>query len=372
MQSADIITHLQRFLPRRTDQFSSVIRPQSITVDPNDSTQGIFTFAQPHGREANEKVTIVGALVQTEIATIELDDVMDTLTLTTVSTHDLTKDIIKTVRLSGSTNPNLNGVFELLEVPNRQRFVIRFTQTDVSNPGTIFLNEPRSIGNINQAFEITNVTPNTFTISLDHNFPNVDVSSVAVHIAIRISGGGDIDRVLAHYEQLLQNSQPIKQLWAFVILDDVTTSKDRYVNNDATNNQGNLNSWNVQLLSPFSVYVIVPSAEDITARRARDICEVLRPDIYSVLLGQEFPSGFTTDGGSATSPLGDELAGYFESYYVHRFRFEQVVQVCSDDIMYLGEEAANRDMLLQFVDTFNNTDEIKLQTNVNVDDEPQT
>lgn len=368
MKTSDIILHLEKYLPRVTNKFSEVIKPSSITIlEPNVAQ---FNFSQAHNLEEDEHITITNTKINTEIQTLSIDPITQIVTATTFTNHDLTEKQIKEVTISSEGDLDLNGNFTLLSVPNRKTFTFKFTKNTIDEPGLTYLEEMKTNGNINTVFSIFNVTQNSFQIETPFNFPNVSVNTIDIHLSVRISGGGDIDSILKHYEQMIELDNPVKDLWGFVVLDDVTTSKDRQVNNDATSNQGNLNDWNVQILRPFSLFVIVPSETDITARRARDTCEDLRASIYSVLLGMKFQSGFSTNGGSAVSSLGDELAGYFGSYYVHRFRFEQVDQVCNDDILYLGEDSAYRDVDLDMLDVFNNSNDVKLISRVDLDDEP--
>lgn len=399
MRASEIITHMIQYVPQLSTEFSEQTTPVSTIRNANRLT---LTFAEPHGLENNDTISITAARVKTEIREIVVLDGI--ATATTFTPHDLTETQIEYVNISGTTNEDLNGRFQLVEVINRRSFSFRVegvTNFRTENVGVasplvfplmfnlrasdagvampiefpmefegrqvgMFLEEERTVGNINGVHTISDVTENSYDIELDFNAPLLQDQSIVVHTSIRISGGSDLDKIMRCYEEV----PDIGDLYAFVVLGDVTVSKDRNVNNDATLNQGNLNAWNTQLLSPFAVYIFVKTDNDITGRRARDVCEDLRPVLYSVLLGTRFDSQFVTDGGSVTSPLGDGIIGYFDAYYVHEFRFEQIAQVCSDDIMYKDANAANRDIFIDQLDVFNDSDDVKSITRVDLDDEP--
>lgn len=372
MKAFDIIKQFHLAMPQFNDYFSA------FTTDFTASSSGSIvtvTTANPHGLSTGNVITMTGIKSQIELFEISLAN--GRVTASTFANHDLTRGYQENVTLSGSDNDELNGTFELLDVPNRRSFVFDYPGVDVDDPGTVYLLEDRSYGGVNGIFNVTVVDDNTFTydagIIIGDFETSFNIENAKLHLGIRISGASDIDRAVSSYtEQSGENT-----LWGFVIVEDAISSKDRNVTNDATLNQGNLNEWNVLYLEGFSFYVVVPTTGDITGRRARDLCEEIKPAVFSSVLGKAFDSGFSDNIVSPVVPLGDQFFGYFKSYYIHQYRFEQVSRITNTDIKDYGQNVAFRDIEFNIRDIINpegltpggNDDTIKLSGRVNLDDD---
>ena len=272
---------------------------------------------------------------------------------------------------TGSNNAALNGTFELLRAPNRQTLVYSTTNADISNPGTYYLNELLECGGIQGVYQVASV-PDANSVTI--NVPGVtatdyNVDDMKISDAPRIARDAEIERVIDSYTR-----QPsADDFWAFVILDDNTTSKDRAVETDATHNVGGQNGVNLQLMARFSVYVFVKTTGEISAGEARDLCEELRPALYKALVGDNFTSGFGGDNQTSVGPLTDGIFDYTKAYYIHRYQFEKVDGLTTSDIIYKTPTRAFRDIDLNIAQPFNldagATDDF-FEIDVNLDDEP--
>lgn len=363
MQAQDVITQLYTCMPRFNSNFSVLLSDFSIGVA---GTTVTVTTTSPHGLTTGNAVVAANMPTKTEIATFDLDDLNDILTITTVTNHDLTEEFFDTVEIVDSTNANLNGTFELLTVPNRRTFTVRFTGTDISSPGTANLLENRSFGSINGTYQITVVDTTNFTYEIPFASSDTEADKGTISTGIRISGGSDIERITENYTLQTQN----EDLWGFVVTESSISNKDRNVTNDATLNQGGLNDWNVLYLETFTFYVFVPTDNDITGRRAKDLCDKIKPDIYNCVLGVEFPSGFSSDNVSPIYPLGDEFFGYFGAYYIHSYRFEQISRITTADITNYDANVSFRDIDFSITDVIEGSSDIEFSGSVDLDDEP--
>lgn len=365
MQAKDVISQLYQYLPAQIDNFSVLVDVQSVIIDGTGTLVTVVTNT-PHGIPNGGTISVSNSQVKTEITSLSLDEPNDILSVETTVSHDLTEGFFDTVTFVDFTNTELNGTFDLLKVPNRRNFTVDFTGLDISSPGTGYLLENKSYGGINGLFQATVLDSTTFTYTIPVATTLVDTTDVKITAGIRISGASDILRAIDSYTKQTSPTD----LWGFVITDNPVSSKDRNVTNDATLNQGGLNDWNVLYIEGFSFYVIVPTTGDITGRRARDLCDEIKPNIFNSLLGVQFPSGFKTNPVSPTYPLGDDFYGYFDAYYVHQYRFEQISRITTEDIQFFGQNVAFRDIDFTINDIITNGDSDQMTGSVDLDDEP--
>lgn len=363
MQAQDVITQLYTNMPRFNSNFSVLLSDFSIGVS---GTTVTVTTTSPHGLTTGNAVVVANMPTKTQIASFDLDDLNDILTVTTVTNHDLTEGFFETVELVDSTNANLNGTFELLSVPNRRTFTVVFTESDISSPGTVNLLENRSFGSINGTHQITVIDTTNFTYELVTPSTPTESTKGTISTGVRISGGSDIERITENYTFQTQNDD----LWGFVVTESAISNKDRNVTNDATLNQGGLNDWNVLYIESFTFYVFVPTDNDITGRRAKDLCDTIKPDLFNSVLGVNFPSGFHSENVSPIYPLGDEFFGYFGAYYIHSYRFEQISRITTDDLTNYDANVSFRDIDFTIRDVIQGSTDIEFTGSVDLDDEP--
>lgn len=377
MKCSDIILFMRQWLPMFTDKVSDVTTPDAVSV----SGTTVTVTKAAHGRTTGEIITVLDAEAKNPISNI--DDSGDTVVFTTSGNHGLTfgfgsgNSQTTTVKLSSATDPGIDGTYTAVAVPNRKSFELAsFPDALLTD---VILNEvPRAqagtVGNINGIFTVTVSDADTYTYQLASagaTDPAVDPSTVSIHAPVRISGGESIERIWKSYEE-----QPKDNVWAFVVLGDTTTSKDRDVPGDSILEQGGANEWNAQMPSPFNVYLFVPCKDSVTGkttvsgRAARDLCEVLRAPLYNTLIGTSFDSGFAEPTQSAVGPLGDGFWDYRKAYYIHEYRFSQTAVVTDGDVFRKDGDVPLRDMRIESVDVFNENNNILSTADLDLDNEP--
>ena len=361
MLCSDIIKHLIEYLPRYTSLFNSTLSVDSVSFAGNDID---IAFTSAHNLESGDQVSIHNVLVNAEIDTLTYNT-DGTADATTLQDHDLTQNWQENIKITGSSNPAVNGEFKLLRVPNRRSFTFQFTDAAPIPPiGTVFLSQDITGNPFNGIHNVTVLTATSIRITVEDNqFTLVDAENILVSTGVNISGATDFDRIFTAFE----SQSPIEP-WLFVILEDVVTGKDRGAPLDATRNQSNLQAWNVEQMADFTTYVFIPSADKLTGRDARDKAEVLRSGLYKSLVSAQFNNGLASSVPySNVVPINDGVAARTNAFYVHQYRWQQVSQVSIGDIGYFGNNRAFRDIDISQINDFQNT---IMKTDVDLDDEP--
>tara|TARA_R110000868_G_scaffold378674_1_gene644238 strand:+ start:36 stop:1118 length:1083 start_codon:yes stop_codon:yes gene_type:complete len=359
MLSSDIINHLIKYLPQHTSLFNNNLPVISFNVVGNVIT---IVFSSNHNLINNDKILIHNALIDINIDTLTSDNGL--ITATTLQDHDLTKNWQENVTIKNSDIPTLNGSFKLNSVPNRKTFTFKNT-TVINNPlGNPILLQNYDDNIINDFHTITVVDPITISINVPENiYTSINIENVLVSTKIRISGGSNLERVIDSYE----GSSNI-DYWLFVILDDCQIGKARSSPLDAVQNLSNLNAWNIEQLANFSIYAFIPSKNEITGRKARDIAEMLRLPLYKVLINSSFNPQLTSSiPMSNVTPLNDNIAGYSKSYYIHDFKWQQINQITSNDVFQNPKTKSFRN-LNNII--YNTNNAIILNDNYNLDETP--
>jgi hypothetical protein len=362
MLAEDIIKHLIKYLPRYTTLFNDTLTIQSMAIA-GDTVD--ITFTTNHNLVDGNQIALHGVTVNATIDTIVYDDDANTAAATTLQDHDLTFGYQENVVIQESANSAVNGTFKLLSVPNRRNFTYEFTDAPPTPPfGTPILSQDIEGNPFNGIFNVIVITADTIRITVDDNpYTSVNTNNAVCSKGINISGASNIERIIDSY-----SSQTPIEPWLFVVLDDLTTGKSRSSPLDATQNQVNLNSWNIEQLANFSTYVFIPTADQITGRDGRDQAETLRSSLYKVLINAQFPTGLAgATPMSNVTPLQDGIAGYTNAFYIHQYQWQQVQQVTSSDIGVFTETRAFRDINMIRLNDFG--EEI-MNDDIDLDEEP--
>jgi len=152
------------------------------------------------------------------------------------------------------------------------------------------------------------------------------------------------------------------RLWAYVVLDDEITSKDRSTLNDSTATIATGNTFRLTEIKPFSVYVISPTTNDLSARPQRDLMVDVKRFMYKSLLGVKFPTDLTEEALGVSIPTGNGFFAFLDAFYIHRFQFEMISDINACDAIDPGFNTAFRCIDMQLInetrpilfdDTFN-------------------
>jgi hypothetical protein len=347
MRAADIVVQFFNKLPQLTDAFSDSL---SVTSVVRAGTVLTVTTASAHGLSVNSAVSLVGAL--TPISLTALDRSGAVGTLVTATRHDITEpvesnpDTRTTVVLSGSTEAEFNGEFEILTVPNRK--TITFVMTD-SGPVTatgapIIENGSSSLQTLAKLYTVDSVPSNTtFTVTeADTALPD-PVGTITASLNTRVSMSAHPDRLDAVYTAVTLGQKTEKK-WAFVVLGDPFASKDRSLSNDATSNLGAGDEYRQQVIFPFSVFVYFPTTSEIAAATARDEAADLLTTLCQCVLGQEFNTRTALALQGAVNYTDDNFVDFNSAFYVHQYNFAQVSDLIFEDTVGPSVDVAFRDL----------------------------
>jgi hypothetical protein len=358
MRAQDIVNQIAIYLPKLVDDFTTNIAVSSLVR----SGTTVTVTAVAHGLSVGQQVNIVGA--QTPIpCSITRSGIVATMTTTT--DHDLTENAGFDVQIEGATEPEFNGTFELLSVPNRRTITFKVADSGpVAATGSpLLLNGSNPFQTYNGLREVTGVpSVDTFEYEVtDSTLYTPASGTITAKTLPRISAGIDIERLIAAYTK--QNTD---DAWLFVVLGDAVADKSRKIDTDATDNIQRGHYFNQRLVQSVSILVILPTAGEISGRKARDRCEELLSPICQCVLATKFPSLVENDN----NPLmitGHGVESYNSAFYVHQYSFEATLQLGPSDIFEPDDDVAFRDIDLEMgldvgTETFN--------TLIDLDDEP--
>lgn len=364
MKYRDVVAQLQAELPKHDSRFSETVSLASLSAAGATVTA---VTTSPHGKASGDAVTIAGSGV---LNPITLSVSGTTVTGVTSFDHDLTEfagsgeipDHAKAI-ISGTNESEYNGTFEIKTVPNRRKFTYELSATPSGPPtGTSILEENR-IDGFNGRFEITVSAADTFTYEVQVDPPGDSVvSNALVSTRIRISTGVSAQRLFDAYTE-----QGVSEFWAFVIPGDTDISNDRKMLNDSKL------SWTTgtqdrraKTIINFSVMVLFPATQEIAAMDSRDDAEDVAVALYKSLGGFKPSNPLSEDGSFVITPTGHGFEAYVGAYYAHTYNWQLLEEITDADTFRIGDRAF-RDTRLIFTNDF---DEIIINTNVNLDDDP--
>jgi hypothetical protein len=336
MRAADIVNQLAAKLPLFSDRFTTNIAVSSLT-----QAAGVATATSvAHGLTAGKQVNIIGAKVPIAISSLTRSGAVGTLVTSTP--HDMTAGYSTTVEIANAVEAAFNGTFTILTVPTRNS--VTFTMADsgatvaTGTPlllnGSSYLNQYNGLRNI-----IAAPTPDTFTFAVPATLYSPARGTIYARSLPRISAVLQEDIIVDAYTK-----QPQNDIWAFVVLGDVTASKSRQTETDAVSNIQRGEHFRVQLIQPVTIYVVVPSAQEQAGRLARDTCEELLKPICQSLLMKRFDSLLTVGMKGPLQFVGHGFAAYSRAYYMHAYQFMQVADMTFGDTVGYDDDVAFRDI----------------------------
>lgn len=362
MKTADIVNRLAIKLPTFVDDFTTNHAVLSVTR--SGTTVTVTTFDE-HGLSVDSAVNIVGARTPITIDTIVRIGIM--ATLTTDTDHDATETIgFENVEIEGATEPEFNGTFKLLTVPNRRNIMF---QVDDSGPlsatGSPLLVNGENIFNTYNGLQKVTAVPTTTTFEYETENDTLFTPASGVISAKerpRISAGVSYERILSSY-----TSQLDSDIWIFVVMEDAIAQKNRQITVDSTDNLQRTNYFEQRITQTLSLYLFIPSTTEIAARKARDKAEELFLPICRSILLLKFDSLLSEKFVNPLQFNGHGFHDYNSAFYVHRFTFEQTLQMAFEDTVGADDDVAFRDICLTMgVDVGTET----IDTDIDLDDEP--
>lgn len=346
MKASEIVLQLGALLPVLTDKFTDDISITSLTRSGSTVTA---TTDSVHNLKINKAVNITGA--QTPVAVSSLTRSGAIGSMTTTTNHDFTQGESLTAEIEGATEVEFNGSFTIISVIDRKN--ITFTMDDsgptIATGTPLLVNGESALRQYNGLKQVTAVPSTTqfqFEVTDDTLFTPASGTIIAKTLP-RISAAATIERAIESYTK-----QETDKLWAFVVLGDVTASKNRNIESDATDNIQRGQYYRQQITQPFTVLVMIPTSQEIAGRNARDLAEDLFRPICRSLLFSKFYSGLFV-GKQGPVVFSDHGFGtYTNAYYAHAYNFQQTVDILFDDTVGYDVDVAFRDITLDMLIDF--------------------
>lgn len=360
MKALDVINQLRALVPKLVGSLTSQLVITSLTSSVGTAT----VVATAHGLSTGGVVVIAGVKTQIIISTMSRIGVIGTLI--TATDHDVTFGHPVDVILVGSTEAEFNGTFTIMSVPNRR--TINFTMVDsgaTSASGSpLLLNGFSVLSTYNGLKEVTVVDVDTFTYTIPAGlFSPPNIEEAFIRTSPRISGTISFERLLESYTE-----QSPDELWLFVSLGDVNSSKDRNILSDATSNSQRTDGYRQQILQPVSLFLVVPTSDEIAGREARDLAEDMFQVLCKSILFSKFDSGLFVGKQGPLQFISHGLRFYNTAFYIHEYIFEQVVDLTFDDTVGADDDVAFRDIELIMSLSIGTME--AFAKNIDLDDEP--
>lgn len=336
MRASDVVNQLAAQLPKFSDKFTTNIAVSSLT-----QVAGVATATSvAHGLTAGKQANIIGAKVPIVISGVTRVGVVGTLVTSTV--HDMTPGYSTTVEIADAVEAVFNGTFTVLTVPTRNS--VTFTMADsgatVATGTPLLLNGSSHLNQYNGLRAVIAApTADTFTFAVPTTLYSPAHGTIFARTLPRVSAVLQEDIIIDAYTK-----QPSTDVWAFVVLGDVTASKSRQTDTDAVSNVQRGEHFRVQLLQPMTVYVVIPSAQEQAGRLARDTCEELLKPLCQSLLMKKFDSLLTVGMKGPLQFVGHGFAAYARAYYMHAYQFMQVADMTFGDTVGYDDDVAFRDI----------------------------
>lgn len=344
MKAAPVVAQLSNLLPQFTSFFNESYTVQSLT---RSGTTMTCRVTEQHGLAPGDPITITGA--DTPLAVSSFTRVDEIGTIVTTSPHDRTfpsnpyTDLSLTAEMSGAVEPEFNGTFTICGITNRNTIQVRMDDSGpLVSTGTLRLAASASSQqSYNHTFAIDRVDdPTSFTFAETNTALLDPTGTIVAKGPTRVSAAASLERAVASYTQ----QQP-GDAWMWVIIGDVTASKDRANLTDFVANLQPGNHFRQQIEQPVALYVFLPATDEIAGRVQRDDCEDIFAAIAKSLLGARFDSGmFAGENGSLqflSHGTTDFNAGVV---YVHEYLFSSTVELVFEDTVGPVADVAFRDI----------------------------
>lgn len=343
MKAVQLITQLINVLPKYSDAFTNQVEIASIVVSgPN----ALVTTSAVHNLTNGDAANIVG--VETPVGITSLTQVDGVATCITAEPHDFTLNPANGEQyhpyaiISGASESAYNGSFKLLSVPNRTKFTFAIDSGAPSPAtGTMVVADGKERGFGGYQPVVTVVDTTNFTYPLNNGIPPQAGfgTNMQVQTGFRISGSDTIERVIDAYTK-----QAPDKSWGFIVLGQGQVSRNRDIDSDPDYIWSAGQEYRQRLIQPFAFYVFEPVSEKITGMSARDKMQDLIQPICKSLLGFKVPENFAEDQTYAITFTSHGIFSYNEAFYVHRFDFENVVDITYDDTAAADIDVAFRDI----------------------------
>jgi hypothetical protein len=279
---------------------------------------------------------------------------------TTSNPTDLTEDPVNgvTVDIINATQTQYNGTKILRGVISNTIFCFQVIGQPIPETGSPLLLETLSYSYNGMQIVTNIINATTFQFVLQKAPSTNAYGTIICRVNARISGVADPNRIIESYTKMGTNL-----LVAFVKLDDIIVSKARDTQTDATAMVSPGDIYNIFMITPFSVFVVAPTSNEIAARVTRDLMHnEVTVALYKSILGARLPSTFTEQQAYQIIPTGHSLYDYNVAYYIHKFDFETTERVNIGDIIDQDSIALNQVIMQYELEQSSSIDFAKVDT----------
>lgn len=368
MNAVDVIEQLVTRLPRQSTSFTKNLSISSVT------TVGLVATATTtvaHGLSVGSVANVIKVPVPVEIDSVT-DNGDNTISIVTSTDNDLTKNQKENITVNARiTGASFDETYEVIRVDNRQNFlVIKGSAQPIPSSG--FFLQQQFISGYNGLKQAVSVpTTTSFTYALESTLADAnDLTESSISLGHRISGAVTFD--IAEDSYTTQSEQ--SNLWLYVVMEDSNPNKDRRGTNDAAASRGNKQNFQQEVIEEFTLFLFVPNKGEtkqaVGGLIARDAALAERQAILQSILGIQYNPGFEWPGQLKTTYNGDGFVAYKGAYYIHGFRFQQVVNITNPDTAIETDSRAFRDINFTIESLGIQEDTDTLTGDVDLDDIP--
>lgn len=361
MKAEDIVRQLMFRLPFYSDAFTDDISVSSIT---SAALVATVNTSVVHTLNTNDFAHISNTLVPNTI--VVMTQVDGIASAETAIDHDLTANYQQNVQITGANEAQYNGSHKFITDINRRNFTFEIDSgAPVTATGSPLLLEDLKRFKYNGWHEVTKVTDNQFTFPLEKAIGSPAYGNPTLQIKPRVSAAATLELAIDSYTK--QNNG---ELWAYVVLDNMIANKDRSETTDATYYPRQQTVYRQLVLQDFHVYVFFPTTQQIAARIGRDTTDDVLQALCKALLRLRLDTPFIDPNDGGVVFVGSEFGSYENAFYIHDFLFQSQAWITYDDTIDEDISVAFRDIEEQFTSDFIDDDEVKMEGNINLDDEP--
>ena len=359
----EVVFHLQKYLPSVSARFSDQIIGTAAAVGAT-----VTVSATAHGLSVADSIVVSGGVFSNLLVDV-VDNGDGTVRFETDQEHDLTEPKFHAdpteLTLDGFGSV-WDGAHNIVAVPNRKYFEIAFPAGETVLPAlsTEILVEPRSAGILGDQVIATVPDADTFTFEVAGVplLPTGSITGFTASSRMRIFGAADFKRATDLYNKQVEDDHAL-----FVVMGDVTVSKDRNTSNDAIGAFAAQNFQKQTNLNNFSTVVFIPTKEDIAGNEAQ---QAAYGEIYRALLSVLYGFQFEDDETAltyVTVSAGHGAGEHNTAYYVHVYDWQRPDVISAAQGFNLDPDVAFRDIDTT-LDNFGDP-EAPLPFSTNLDDE---
>lgn len=360
----DVMAHLWRYLPSVTTLFNEELVITNVTV-----TGGAITGTIANGTPTvGQNLLLSGIKVRNPISAY-VDNGDGTARFTTANDHDQTEPHqrldTQQLQIGGATPSVWNSSHDIDSVPNRRTFEIAIPVGATVPTGAYLIEQPTGVLGIGT---VTTVVGTTVTIQPVEGIFHYDaaVHTITINTRIRARAAADITRAEAIYTE-----QPSQKPFIFVIMTDVSVSKDRHTPNDGLATFTKQDMRLLRLLQNFAIAVFIPTHDDVGGDNAQHMAY---GEIYEALTKIFYGFGFSDESAIqyVTVSAGHGPGLYNSAYYLHVYDW-QVPNVVTFESGFDGQSPFITDVAFRDINQslyVNNSDKAIMSMALDLDEEP--